>query len=88
MENKDLRICVLHRGWVLIGLYEKNGEMITLKDPYVIRRWKTSKGLGQLALEGPGCDPLLDKETENEIHQSQCIRTIKCDIKLWGKYYG
>ena len=26
MSNEDLRICVLHRGWVLVGKYSRDGE--------------------------------------------------------------
>jgi hypothetical protein len=47
----NLRICVLHRGWVLIGKYDRKGEWITLKDTHLIRRWGTTKGLAMSFLK-------------------------------------
>ncbi len=82
---KDVRICVLHRGWVLVGDYSRNGEFITLKNPHVIRRWGTTKGLGEIAVDGPLSKTLLDKEPESEFHITQCIRTIKCEVTKWEK---
>ena len=83
---KDIRICVLHRGWVLVGGYSRQGDFITLENPYVIRRWGTTKGLGEIAIEGPKSGTLLDKELECEFHIAQCIRTIKCEVSEWKKH--
>ena len=83
---KDVRICVLHRGWVLIGEYSRKAEFITLKNTHVIRRWGTTKGLGEIAVDGPLSGTVLDKEPECEFHTSQCIRTIKCEVSKWKKH--
>jgi hypothetical protein len=85
-EKKDVRIVVLHRGWVLVGLYSRNGDYSILEKSHVIRRWGTSQGLGQLATEGPLSSTILDKEPNNEFHFSQIIRTIGCDYDKWQKY--
>jgi len=84
----DLRICVLHRGWVLIGEYSRSGSYVTLKKPHVIRCWGTSRGLGEIALGGPNSGTTLDPEPEDEFHELQVIRTIKCNVENWGDYYG
>lgn len=84
----DLRICILHRGWVLIGEYVRDGEWITLNNAHVIRRWGTSKGIGEIAIDGPLPGTILDKEPESEFHQSNIIRAIKCDVSKWGGYYA
>lgn len=83
---KDVRICVLHRGWVLVGEYSRNGDYITMTNNHVIRRWGTTRGLGQIAKEGPTKDTTLDKEPECEFHVMQCIRTIKCEVTIWEKH--
>lgn len=49
-------ICVLPRGWVLVG----NLEGTCLKSAKVIRRWGTTKGLGELAASGPTRETVLD----------------------------
>lgn len=84
--SKDIRICVLHRGWVLVGAYERKGEFISLTNPKVIRRWGTTKGLGEIAIEGPTSSTVLDKEPESEFHISQCVRTIKCEETKWESH--
>jgi hypothetical protein len=85
-KMKDVRICVLHRGWVLVGQYDRVGDFINLTNNHVIRRWGTTSGLGQIALGGPTSSTLLDKEPECEFHISQCIRTIKCEGSKWEKH--
>ena len=56
----NLKIVVLQRGWVLIGRMSENGTRCTLKNAKVIRRWGTTKGLGELALAGKKKDTILD----------------------------
>lgn len=57
----DIKICVLQRGWVMIGRLERNGSECKLHDASVIRVWGTTKGLGEIALEGPKASTKLDK---------------------------
>jgi hypothetical protein len=56
----DLKIVVLQRGWVLIGRFSQDGDKCRLTNAQVIRRWGTSRGLGELALEGKKKDTTLD----------------------------
>lgn len=56
----DLKIVVLQRGWNLIGRFSQDGTKCFLKNAQVIRRWGTTKGLGELALEGKKKDTILD----------------------------
>jgi len=83
----DIRICILHRGWVLVGEYDRDGEWITLRHAFVIRQWGTTRGIGELAREGPKPETILDREPESEFHQSQMIRAIKCDSSKWREQY-
>ena len=83
---KDIRICILHRGWVLVGEYKQEGDWINLANTNVIRRWGTTRGLGQIALEGPTSSTILDKEPEGQFHISQCIRTIRCEASKWESF--
>ena len=56
----DLKIVVLQRGWVLIGRFSQDGTKCKLSNASVIRRWGTTKGLGELAIEGKKKDTVLD----------------------------
>lgn len=66
----NIKIVVLQRGWILVGIFEKNINKCTLHKASVIRRWGTTKGLGELALEGPKESTILDK----------CNGIVKFDI--------
>lgn len=57
----EYKICILQRGWVMIGKLERNGSECKLHQAAVIRNWGTKKGLGELAAEGPKRDTVIDK---------------------------
>lgn len=56
----DYKIVVLQRGWVMVGKLERDGSECKLHKASVVRNWGTTKGLGELALEGPKKDTKLD----------------------------
>lgn len=56
-----IKIVVLQRGWVLIGKFERDGDQCRLHQASVIRNWGTTKGLGELAKDGPTSSTKLDK---------------------------
>ena len=57
----ELKIVVLQRGWVLIGLFERTENNCKLHNASVIRVWGTTQGLGELANNGPTSSTNLDK---------------------------
>lgn len=60
--NGPTKIVVLQRGWVMVGKLERNGSDCKLHNASVIRAWGTTKGLGEIALNGPIKDKtVLDK---------------------------
>lgn len=84
-KNSDIKIVVLQRGWVMIGRYSKEGEICTLENAYVIRQWGTTKGLGELALEGKKGSTKLDKAGHVEFHVLTIVATINCKDDIWEK---
>lgn len=80
-----MHIIILQAGWVLVGTYEKQGEMVRVIDCAVIRRWGTDKGLGQLAITGPTDNTRLDPCPEWCFHESVAIGYMKviCSRDLW-----
>lgn len=77
------KICVLDRGWVLVGDLKKDEDEYTLENAFVIRRWGTSEGLGELALNGPLKDTKLDKTPLVMFNKEHLIMTISCDESKW-----
>ena len=56
----DIKIVILQRGWVYIGILERNGNDCKLHNSYCIRTWGTTKGLQELVY-GPTSATKLDK---------------------------
>lgn len=48
-----VKIVILQRGWVMVGRFERNGSDCKLHNASVIRVWGTTKGLGEIAANGP-----------------------------------
>ena len=63
-------ILVLWYGWVVVGVYDKKEK--TVKDALVIRRWGTTKGIGELR-NGPLADTILDPVGDILIPQKPLI---------------
>lgn len=84
MKNKSkLAIVILDRGWVFIGRLEREAGGLTLSNAACIRRWGTLKGIGQLALEGPQKDTVLDAAGTVRVPDSALIAVIETSEKAW-----
>jgi hypothetical protein len=55
------KIIILQRGWIMVGRLERNGSDCKLHNASTIRSWGTTKGLGEIASNGPTSKTLLDK---------------------------
>lgn len=87
MPKKDARIVVLQRGWVYVGIFSKpskDGECI-LKNASCIRRWGTSKGLGEL-VKGPLPNTVLDAAGTVRFHELAVVNMIDVDGEAWSKH--
>jgi hypothetical protein len=80
-----MKICVLDKGWVFIGTLELDGDFYILVNGYVIRRWGTTEGIGELAIKGPLQETKLDKMPLVKFHKDRLIFTINCDESKWKK---
>lgn len=80
--GKDYRIVVLHRGWVVVGKYKESGDEVIVKDASVIRRWGTTKGLGEL-INGPLADTVLDPCGTVRANKLAVVMTLDCDGSKW-----
>ena len=80
LEKNDMgkHIVILQRGWVFIGNLSKQGNQYFLTDANNIRKWGTTKGLGEIALNGPTDKTILDPTPEIQFHELTVIALIKC----------
>ncbi|MCA3269205.1 MAG: hypothetical protein INF44_02525 [Thalassospira sp.] len=83
-KQKDYRIVVLQRGWIVVGEYAEDEKTITVKNGSVIRRWGTTKGLGELAIKGALPNTILDQCTEIKAGIDAVVMTLKTDVGLWN----
>lgn len=82
---KDIQIVVVEGGWVLVGIAKLGVQQqaIELINAHVIRRWGTTKGLGEIALNGPTKQTMLDKLGVAFVQLKQVRFTIPCDETKW-----
>lgn len=84
--SSDIKIVILQRGWVAIGRYtEEENDICVLSDAYIIRYWGTSKGLGELALEGKQTNTKLDKTGTIRFHKLTSVGIIDANKSKWDK---
>ena len=81
-SSSPVRIVVLQRGWVVVGYYAEDGDKVTVEQAKIIRRWGTTKGLGELAT-GPVSESVLDPAGMVETHRLGVVLTIACDADAW-----
>ena len=81
--NSDVKIVILQRGWVAIGRWQQDGQRVVLSDASIIRKWGTTKGLPQLAVEGKQSGTVLDPAGTMEFHELTVVAAINVDESKW-----
>lgn len=83
--SADIRIVILHRGFVYVGRFEQEGQNCILRNAKNVRRWGTTRGLGELALSGPLEDTVLDECGMIRFHELGIINQIDC-ANVWASH--
>lgn len=83
-KTQDIRIVILQRGWVAVGRYSQKGDDCQLEGASIVRRWGTTKGLGELAASGPIVGKtVLDPSPTLRFHALTVIASIACEASKW-----
>ena len=77
-------IVVLDRGFVYVGDVTHDGEWCVIRDARNIRVWGTTKGLGQLAQEGPQSGTRLDVVGLVRAPARAVIHLIDTEASKWN----
>lgn len=85
-EKTDIRVVILQRGWCMVGRFSQDGERCFLRGASVVRRWGTTKGLGELAANGPLPNTVLDPCGEVQFHELTTVATIRCAEAVWDRH--
>jgi len=82
----DIKIVILQRGWVMVGRFERNGSDCKLHNASVIRLWGTTKGLGEIAKNGPTDKTILDKcYGIVEFDYLTVVAMVTCEENQWKR---
>lgn len=83
LSHSPVRIVVLQRGWVVVGRYHvRDDGQVEVTDASVVRRWGTTKGLGELR-SGPTSNTVLDPCGRVEAHPLSVVLTLEVDADAW-----
>ena len=79
------QIVILNRGWVVVGDYSELEDKMecTLTNASVIRVWGTTKGLGELAENGPTSSTKLDASPNIRFHKMTMVARMDCNVDNW-----
>jgi hypothetical protein len=81
----SLHIVVLDRGFVVVGNVTHDGQYVIIDNCKNIRKWGTTRGLGQIASEGPTDKTVLDPQPRTRVHELQVVQLIECEVSKWNR---
>lgn len=82
-SGSEIKIVILQRGWIFVGKFNQVGTRCTLTQAKNIRTWGTTRGLGELASDGPTPLTKLDDVNDVLFHELSVIACIDCNKKIW-----
>lgn len=84
LPTPTLKIAVLDRGFVYVGQVHTEDGMLVISGAQNVRRWGTSKGLGELATKGPQAQTKLDPAGTVHAPLTAVIHLIDCTAEAWA----
>lgn len=84
LSHPTLKIAVLDRGFVYIGLCHTEDGTLVITDAQCIRRWGTTGGLGELAMKGPQPNTKLEATGVVRAPLPSVIHLIDCISTVWA----
>lgn len=80
----DWQIVIAQRGWVFVGRVVPEGDEFVIYDARNIRRWGTTKGLGEL-VNGPLPATQIDPYGTVRVHHLAVVACIDVDAEAWSR---
>ncbi len=79
----EKEIIIGQRGWIWVGNVTRTADEVIIENAKNVRRWGTTTGLGEIALNGPTSKTLLDDCPTIIIHPLAVIGAYKCNPEKW-----
>ena len=77
------QIVIGHRSHMWVGDVSIDGDNVVIDNAAAIRRWGTTRGVGELAVRGPLDNTKLDPCPRVTIHKLAVIARIDCEVSSW-----
>ncbi len=82
-DPTPVQIVVIEGRWNIVGNVETTETGIVITNAKVIRYWGTTKGLGELALNGPTGKTILDPCGTVRVPAAAVLLTMDTDAGKW-----
>ena len=76
------KIIICQRGFVFAGDVDHVGDYIVISNAVNIRRWGTTKGLGELAERGSLENPKADPAGTVRVHYLAVVAMLDCEERI------
>jgi len=86
LKSNPIEIVIGEFGWVFVGRLAIERGYTCLEQASVIRSWGTTKGLGEIALNGPTDSTKLDACGSVRLLESKVVAVMACNQVAWRKY--
>lgn len=81
-----IQIVVLTNGFVYVGdVQPLTDGVVPILNAWNIRKWGTTRGLGQIAIGGPTKETILDRAGTVRAPYHSVIMYIDCEVKPWQR---
>ena len=82
-DAERMQIICCHRGFVFVGMVSDKESEVVIRDASCIRKWGTTKGLGEIAIGGPTAKTILDPCGTVRVHPLSIVARIDCEESKW-----
>jgi hypothetical protein len=86
MQNLGFQFAIVDNGFVYVGNIIRDGEYYAITSCHNVRKAGTTKGFGQLAIEGPLKETALDKCPTVLVPVNRLCHFIACNADAWKAY--
>lgn len=83
MQTPTKQIVILDRGFVLVGDARVDGDWVITENASVVRVWGTTRGLGEIAQNGPTRKTVLDPIGTVRSPLRALIGLVACEATKW-----
>jgi len=80
----NIKIVVLDRAYVYVGYVKIEDDFVVISNAMNVRRWGTTKGLGELAENGPLPNTVLDKYGTVKAPMRALISLVDVEQGKWS----